>query len=89
MVGTFKFKTEQKVLETAGVRFGGYKGENSTVLIGAIFYHDHKIVGDEKEGVFDKEAAEKLVSEQEELGDKTGIPTLLDVVGFTPEATSL
>ena len=63
MVGTFEFKTEQKVLEIAGVRFGGYRGENPTVLIGGIFYHGHKIVGDEKEGVFDKEAAEKLVSE--------------------------
>ena len=37
-------------------------------------------------GLFDKKEAEKLISTQEELSDKTGNPFILDVVGDTPEA---
>ena len=56
------------------------------MLIGGIFYEGHKIVEDEKRGVFDKEAAERLVNMQDELSDKTGIPAILDVIGFSEEA---
>ncbi|MEM2070779.1 MAG: tetrahydromethanopterin S-methyltransferase subunit H, partial [Archaeoglobaceae archaeon] len=37
-------------------------------------------------GVFNKEMAEKLIKEQEELSDKTEIPGLVDVVGMSEEA---
>lgn len=76
----------QKVYEIGGVKIGGEPGENSTVLIGSIFYGKHKIVEDEKKGIFDKEKAEKIIKEMEELSDKTGNPGLLDVVGMSEEA---
>ncbi|MDK2781450.1 MAG: tetrahydromethanopterin S-methyltransferase subunit [Archaeoglobi archaeon] len=76
----------QKVFEIGGVKIGGEPGENPTVLIGSIFYGKHKIVEDEKKGIFDKEKAEKLIKEVEELSDKTGNPGLVDVVGMSEEA---
>lgn len=82
----FRFKTEQKTFEIGGVRVGGQPGALPTVLIGSIFYDRHKIVTDERKGVFDKDAAETLIRRQDELGDKTGNPALLDIVGSTPEA---
>jgi tetrahydromethanopterin S-methyltransferase subunit H len=51
-----------------------------TVLIGSIFYQGHKIVKDSRKGIFDKDAAEKLIKNQEELWDATGNPGILDVV---------
>ena len=82
----FRFKTEQKVFEVAGVRFGGQPGENPIVLVGSMFYSKHRIVKDERRGVFDGEEAERLVREMEEFSDKTGLPGLVDVVASTEEA---
>ncbi|HIH69334.1 MAG TPA: tetrahydromethanopterin S-methyltransferase subunit H [Methermicoccus shengliensis] len=76
----------QKAFEIGKVNIGGEPGDNPTVLIGSIFYGKHKIVEDEKKGIFDKEKAEKLIKEQEELSDKTGNPGLVDVVGMSEEA---
>jgi len=81
----FKFKN-QKVFEICGVKFGGETGENPKVLIGSIFYRGHKIVEDEKKGIFDRSAAESLINEMEELSDKTGNPGILDVVAVSGEA---
>jgi len=81
----FRFEN-QKIFEISGVRFGGSTGENPTVLIGSIFYGGHRIVEDEKKGIFDREMAEKLITEMEELSDKTGNPGILDVVGMSGEA---
>lgn len=82
----FKYGLEQKTFEVKGVKVGGQPGENPPVLIGSIFYHRHKIVDDEKRGVFKKEEAERLIRNVEELSDKTKIPFMLDVVGSSPEA---
>lgn len=82
----FRFKTEQKTFEIGGVKVGGQPGALPTVLIGSIFYDRHRIVTDERKGVFDRDAAETLIRRQEELGEKTGNPALLDIVGSTPEA---
>ncbi|AIG96853.1 tetrahydromethanopterin S-methyltransferase subunit H family protein [Archaeoglobus fulgidus] len=81
----FRFEN-QKVFEIGGVKIGGEVGENPTVLIGSIFYGKHKIVEDEKRGIFDREGAEALIREMEDLSDKTGNPGLLDVVGMSEEA---
>jgi len=83
---TFRFRSEQRVFKIAGVEVGGLPGERPTVLIGSIFYHGHKIVRDERRGEFDREAAEKLLKDQEELSDKTGNPCMVDVVASTGEA---
>lgn len=82
----FLFQAEQKKYEIAGVKIGGQPGEVPTALVGSIFYSRHKIVHDERAGIFDKDAADALIKKQAELGDKTGNPALLDVVGSTPEA---
>jgi tetrahydromethanopterin S-methyltransferase subunit H len=82
----FRYSLEQKVFEIKGVKVGSQPGENPPILIGSIFYHKHKIVEDEKKGVFRKEEAEKLIKNVEELSDRTKIPFMLDVVGASPEA---
>ena len=72
----FRFKSEQSVVNVAGVKFGGQPGEHATVLCGTIFYHGHRIVKDEERGVFDRAAAEKLIFRQMELSEETGCPAV-------------
>lgn len=82
----FRYQTEQKVIEIKGIKIGGQVGETPPVLIGSIFYHKHKIVKDDKRGIFDRESAERLIKRVEELYDKTKIPYMFDVVGSSHEA---
>jgi tetrahydromethanopterin S-methyltransferase subunit H len=82
----FKFKAEQKIFDIGKIKVGGQPGEVPTVLIGSIFYIGHKIIKDEKKGIFDKEKAAELIKHQEEWTDKTTNPGILEVVGTTPEA---
>ena len=82
----FRFKTPRRIFQIGKLRIGGQPGELSTLLIGSIFYKGHKIVSDAKKGIFDKEAAEKLIKRQEELSDITGNPCMLDVVINSSEA---
>jgi tetrahydromethanopterin S-methyltransferase subunit H len=82
----FRFDKEQTVLDIAGVNIGGQPGEYPTVLAGTIFYGGHKIIEDEKAGVFDKEKAEALIKTQEEMSDTTGNPHLVHTFGATADA---
>jgi tetrahydromethanopterin S-methyltransferase subunit H len=82
----FKFKKEQQIFEIGGIKVGGQPGELPTVLIGSIFHEGQKIVKDRNLGLFDKEKAKTLISIQEEMSEKTGIPCMLDVVGQTSKA---
>lgn len=82
----FRFKTDQKTYDIAGVKVGGQPGEIPTLLVGSMFYGRHKIVSDEKKGIFDKDAAEGIIKRQEELSDITKNPALVDIIGSTPEA---
>jgi tetrahydromethanopterin S-methyltransferase subunit H len=82
----FNFEEEQTVHEIGNVLIGGQPGENPTVLVGSIFYHDHDIVLDDKNGVFDKAKAEELINLQEEWSSVTGNSCMLDVIGNTPKA---
>jgi len=82
----FQFKKEQKIFDIGGVKIGGQPGELPTVLIGSIFYIGHKIIKDEKKGIFDKEKAEELIKHVESWTDKTTNPAMLEVVGTTKEA---
>jgi len=63
----FRFDREQMVIEIAGRKFGGQPGEYPTGLSGTIFYARHKIVEDERKGIFDKSAAEDLINKQAEM----------------------
>jgi len=82
----FKFKEKQKIFDIGRVKVGGQPGELPTVLISSIFYLGHKIVTDEKLGIFDKEKAEELIKKCENLSDQTTNPFMLDITGPTEEA---
>tara|TARA_B100001964_G_scaffold240610_1_gene310818 strand:+ start:649 stop:1548 length:900 start_codon:yes stop_codon:yes gene_type:complete len=77
---------ESKVYNINGLKIGGERGVNPTVLVGTIFYAGHKIVEDNKKGIFDKTKAEDLINKQSEMADTTGNPCMVDLVGDTPEA---
>ncbi|NVM02747.1 MAG: tetrahydromethanopterin S-methyltransferase subunit H [Candidatus Helarchaeota archaeon] len=81
-----QYETPQKVFEINGIKFGGKVGETPIVLIGSIFYKNHKILEDPKKGVFDKKRAETLINAQEEISDKTGLPHVIDIGAEYPEA---
>ena len=82
----FRFDKEQLVVDIAGVKMGGQPGEYPTVLAGTIFYGGHKIISDEKAGVFDKDAAEGLIKTMEEMSDVTGNPCVVQTFGATADA---
>lgn len=73
-------------LTIGGVPVGGRRGETPTVLIGSLFYHRQKLVADAATGSFDRLAAEALITQQDELADKTGNPCMIDVVGASAAA---
>lgn len=82
----FRFDKEQLVVDIAGMKMGGQPGEYPTVLAGTIFYGGHNIISDEKEGIFDKDAAEERIKTMEEMSDVTGNPCIVQTFGATPEA---
>ncbi len=82
----FRFDKEQLVIDIAGVKMGGQPGEYPTVLAGTIFYGGHNIISDEKEGIFDKDAAEERIKTMEEMSDVTGNPCVVQTFGATAEA---
>lgn len=82
----FRFDKEQEVIDIAGVNIGGQPGEYPTVLAGTIFYGGHKIINDELTGDFDKDSAEKLIKDMEEVSDTTGNPCIVQTFGQTEEA---
>ena len=77
----FRFDKEQLVIDIAGVKMGGQPGEYPTVLAGTIFYGGHNIISDEKEGIFDKDAAEERIKTMEEMSDVTGNPCVVQTFG--------
>lgn len=82
----FRFKTEQKIENIAGVMVGGQPGELPTVLAGTIFYENHSIVEDHGLGLFDRREAERLINVQEACSDETGNPHMVHVFATTRQA---
>jgi len=82
----FRFKSEQSIVNVAGVKFGGQPGELATVLCGTIFYQGHRIVENEELGTFDHAAAERLVARQAEWSEDTGCPAVLHIYARTRQA---
>jgi tetrahydromethanopterin S-methyltransferase subunit H len=80
------YQKEQKIFDIGNVKVGGQPGELPTLLMGSIFYAGHKIVTDEKKGLFDQKAAEDIINKIATLSDKTSNPHILDIVGSTEEA---
>jgi tetrahydromethanopterin S-methyltransferase subunit H len=82
----FPFKTNQSIACIAGVNIGGQIGEYPTCIMPSIFYDHHKIVKDPLKGEFDKEKAEMLLKNAEELSEKTGCPLCVDIMATAADA---
>jgi tetrahydromethanopterin S-methyltransferase subunit H len=82
----FEYAAEQKTLTISGVKIGGLPGKIPTVSIPSIFYSKDQLVNDADTGEFDKKATESALTMLAEMTDKTGIPTMLDVIATTPKA---
>jgi tetrahydromethanopterin S-methyltransferase subunit H len=82
----FDYATEQKTLIINGVKIGGLPGKIPTASIASIFYTRDRLVKNAQSGEFDKSATENILSMLVEMTEKTGIPTMLDVVATTPDA---
>ncbi|MGD9124538.1 MAG: hypothetical protein PVG60_05565 [Desulfarculaceae bacterium] len=82
----FKFQAEQKIVKIGGVSLGGDIGEYPTVMVGSIFFQGHGIVRDPMKGDFDKDKARALLEQEAELGEFTGNPRIIDVIGDTAQA---
>ena len=80
------YKQEQKIIEIDKVKIGGQPGENSTVMIGTVFYAKHPALLDEKTGKVDKDIVEKELNEFSEIIEDTGMQGIIDVVGAYSEA---
>ena len=81
-----QYATEQRTLDIGGVRVGGRPGLVPTVMVGSIFYSKDRLVLDEKAGKIDKSKTETRLQSLADVSEKTGLPSMLDVVGVTPEA---
>jgi tetrahydromethanopterin S-methyltransferase subunit H len=84
----FRFAKDQSAINVAGVRMGGQPGEYPTALAGTIFYQGHKIVENHEEGIFDRGAAELLISRQADLSQETGNPAIVHLFAITTKAFS-
>ena len=76
----------KRIFTIGNVRIGGDYGEIPTVLIGSIFYMNHRIVKDPQTGSFDEEKAGALIKTCNALSEQLGVKYMLDVIGNTPEA---
>lgn len=76
----FDFSAEQKTYEIHGVRIGGEPGMVPTVMIGSMFYKGHRVVEDSGKGIFDEDEAEAQLRKAEEQSDRTGLPSMVDLV---------
>jgi tetrahydromethanopterin S-methyltransferase subunit H len=82
----FVFKKEQKTYDFGGVPIGGHPGEHPTVLIGGLFFKGQPIVGDTREGTFDKDLTLKWIDTAALMMEKTGHPFIIQAFGRTPTA---
>lgn len=82
----FEYQAIQKTLVIGGVKIGGTPGKNSTVLIGSLFYSGDKTVLDADRGEFNKKEVESLLQSVGGLSEKTGLPTMIDVVATSTTA---
>ena len=82
----FNFKSKQRIFEIGSVKIGGPPGVNPTVMVGSIFYKNDPLITDTSTGSFDRDAADDLIYEVEEVSRKTGLPFMLDVVCSVDDA---
>jgi tetrahydromethanopterin S-methyltransferase subunit H len=72
-------------VQVGKVNVGGIPGERPVVLVGTVFYRGHRVVTDDKTGTFRKNEVEALINNQDEFSEKTGNPSMVDVVGTSSQ----
>ncbi|RDE13652.1 MAG: tetrahydromethanopterin S-methyltransferase subunit H [Candidatus Thorarchaeota archaeon] len=82
----YEYKSQQRTLEFGGVKIGGTPGLAPTVLIGSIFYSKDKLVLDPKAGDIDKPQTDRVLTEVADMSERTGLPSMLDVVASSSPA---
>jgi tetrahydromethanopterin S-methyltransferase subunit H len=82
----FDYKVDQKTYEIFGVKIGGIPGLAPTVMVGSMFFKGHGIVKDPVKGLFEAVEAEKQIRDAEEMSNKTGLPSMLDLVAENSKA---
>jgi len=82
----FSFTRKQEIFRIGDLEVGGQPGELPTVLVGSIFHEGHGIVKDRDRGLFDERRARLLISRQERISKRTGLPCMYDVVAETEQA---
>ncbi len=80
------YGVEQKTIRVGQINIGGRPGRSPTVMIGSVFFNKDRLVLDSKTGKFDRESTREAIRRLEETSEKTGVPSVLDVVAETPEA---
>ncbi len=84
----FVFEKEQIIHNIGEIKIGGSPGEVPTVLAGTIFYDNHKIVENARDGIFDEKAAHQLLVKQHEMAEATGNPELVHIFAESSTAMS-
>ncbi|MHA2117871.1 MAG: tetrahydromethanopterin S-methyltransferase subunit H family protein [Candidatus Thorarchaeota archaeon] len=82
----YSYKVEQKTLEIGNTKVGGTPGLVPTAMVGSIFYSKDKLVRDANSGDIDKTGTETMLSQLADISERTGLPSILDVVASSPEA---
>jgi tetrahydromethanopterin S-methyltransferase subunit H len=81
----WSFAARQRVVQVGGVNIGGIPGERPVVLVGTVFYRGHRVITNEGTSAFNKDEAEALINVQDEFSEKTGNPSMIDIVGTSSE----
>ncbi|MFW9966072.1 MAG: tetrahydromethanopterin S-methyltransferase subunit H [Candidatus Thorarchaeota archaeon] len=82
----YNYNVEQKTLEIGTVKIGGTPGLVPTAMVGSIFYSKDKLVHDAVKGQIDKKGTEAMLGQLSDISERTGLPSVLDVVASSPEA---
>ena len=84
----FNYSVKQKTYTINGVKIGGEPGEVPTVMVGSMFHTGDRNVSNHAKGIFNQEKAEKQIRDAEEIGDATGLSTMIDLVAENETAAS-
>ena len=84
----FDYSVKQKTYTINGVKIGGEPGEVPTVMVGSMFHTGDRNVSNHAKGIFNQEKAEKQIRDAEEIGDATGLSTMIDLVAENETAAS-
>jgi tetrahydromethanopterin S-methyltransferase subunit H len=82
----YSYKVEQRTLEIGTAKIGGNPGLVPTVMVGSIFYSKDKLVRDPQSGDIDKTGTEDMLTQLADISERTGLPSVLDVVASSPIA---